>query len=354
MSRFVKQSTKKAGTAPGTLIHVGDRKMDHSRIFLMDYDQDHLTEQELESIEASFPFKDAPTVTWINIIGLHDIGLLEKIGHHFGIHPLVLEDIVHTGQRPKFEDFEDYLYTVFKMLTYDSQTGHVRSEQVSLIIGNHFVISYQEAEGDSFDPVRERIRKGKGRIRKSGCGYLTYALIDSIVDHYYDILEILGDKIETLEKMLIEEPKTIILEEIHTLKREMIFFRKQVWPVREMLNGLIKSESPILHESTTIYFSDVHDHVIQLMDIIESLKEVLSSMLDLYLSTVSNRMNDVMRVLTIIATIFIPLTFLAGIYGMNFEYMPELKWRGGYFALLAVMIAAGATMIFFFRKKKWL
>jgi magnesium transporter len=352
--RFIQKSSKKAGTAPGTLIHMGERGAGPVRISLIDYDGDNLTERPLADIEASFPLKELPTVTWINVDGLHDIDLMEAIGTHFGIHPLTLEDILNTAQRPKMEDFEGYLYLVLKMLSYDPEAEHIRAEQISILVGDKFVISLQETAGDVFDPVRERIQRAKGRIRKAGCGYLAYALLDAIVDHYYAVLEAVGEKIEDFEELLMEDPEPELLEDIHELKREMIYFRKQVWPVRELLNGLTKSDSPLLQESNRIFFDDVYDHTIQVIDTIESFRDILSSMLDLYLSTVSNRMNEVMKVLTIIATIFIPLTFVAGIYGMNFDFMPELHWRWGYFAVWGVMLVITAAMIFYFKRKKWL
>jgi magnesium transporter len=275
--------------------------------------------------------------------GLHELNVVEKMGAHFGIHPLVLEDIVHTGQRTKAEEFETYIYIVLKMLVYDETVDHITAEQVSLLLGPHILFSFQEKEGDVFEYVRERIRKARGRIRKSGCDYLAYALMDAVVDQYFAILERLGDKIEALEEQLLEQPTPQILEDIHHLKREMIFMRKQVWPLREVINSLIKDPSELIQETTHIYLRDVYDHTIQVIDTIESFRDVLSGLSDLYLSTVSNRMNEVMKVLTIMATIFIPLTFIAGIYGMNFEFMPELKWQwsypvlwggaGGYFCL---------------------
>ncbi len=352
--RFVKKSSKKAGMSPGTLIHVGERRTEPVRLSVIDYDEKNISERTLARIEESFPFKDQPTVTWINLDGIHDIALMEKIGAHFDIHPLTLEDIVNTGQRPKFEDFENYLYIVFKMLSYQPDAERITAEQVSLVVGENFVLSFQEKAGDIFDPIRERIRKGKGRIRKAGCGYLAYALIDAVVDHYFTILETVGERIEIVEERLIEDSTEPFSEIIHELKREMIFFRKQVWPVRELLNGLSKSDSPLLHESTRVFFADVYDHTIQVIDTIESFRDMLSGLLDLYLSTVSNRMNEVMKVLTIIATIFIPLTLVAGIYGMNFDYMPELHWRWGYFVVLGLMVAVTAAMILYFKRKNWL
>ncbi|WP_022666909.1 magnesium/cobalt transporter CorA [Desulfospira joergensenii] len=354
MPRFIKKSNKKSGSAPGTLILEGEARVETIKISLLDYDQDGITDKEIKNVEEAFPFKEKKSVSWIHIQGLHDIPLLEKLGRHFGIHNLTLEDIVNPGQRPKAEDFDDYLYVVFKQLTYDGSKERVGAEQISLIVGQNFLISFQETGRDYFKPVRERIRDGKGRIRKHGSGYLAYALMDASVDDYYNILSTVGDKIEDLEQDLLDNPEPSCLDQIHKSKREMIFFRKQVWPVREVLSKLMKSDSALLHESTDIFLADVYDHIIHVIDIIESFRELLSSMLDLYLSTVSNRMNEVMKVLTIIATIFIPLTFLAGIYGMNFEFMPELKWKWGYYILLVIMAGIGGIMVGYFKRKKWL
>ncbi|MBU1614655.1 magnesium/cobalt transporter CorA [bacterium] len=353
MSRFIKKRSKKAGLPPGSLVHIGERKTEKTRITIIDYDQAQLQEKEAGSIEECFAFKDNPTVTWINIDGLHQIEIIEKMGRHFNLHSLVLEDIVNTGQRPKMEDFEDYIFIVLKMLYYD-QKGGIKTEQVSLILGPNFVISFQEQEGDVFNPIRERIRKAKGRIRKMGADYLAYALMDTIVDNYFIILERLGEEIEDMEEELLTNPTTETLQKIHFLKREMILLRKSTWPLRELINGLERTESPLIQESTDVYLRDVYDHTIQVIDTVETFRDMISGMLDIYLSSISNKMNEVMKVLTIIATIFIPLTFLAGVYGMNFRYMPELEWHGGYFVVLLVMAAVGMSMVIYFRKKRWL
>jgi magnesium transporter len=354
MPKFMKKLSKKAGFSPGTLVHIGERKTEETRITLIDYDQKELQEKELETIEECFPCKDKPTVSWINIDGVHDIETIQKIGTHFSIHPLVLEDIVNTGHRPKAEDFDDYVYIVLKMLYFDQEENQVRSEQVSLILGSSFLISFQEQPGDVFDTVRDRIRKGKGRIRRAGADYLAYALMDAIVDQYFHVMEIFGEKIEALEEELVENPKTQTLETIHNMKREMIYFRKQVWPLREVVGGLARGEYPAISEFTAVYLRDVYDHTIQVIDTLESLRDVLGGMLDLYLSTISNRMNEVMKVLTIMATIFIPLTFIAGIYGMNFKYMPELEWHWGYFMVWGIMALVVLAMVVYFKKRTWL
>jgi len=354
MLKFTKKISKKSGTAPGTLMHIGEKKTDRARITVVDYVADQLREQELETIEDALQFKDLPTATWLNIDGIHDIDLVEKIGKYFNIHPLTLEDIVNAGQRPKVEEFEDYLYFVLKVLHIDEETNEIRSEQVSLVLGNNFLISFQEVQGDVFEPVRERIRRGRGRIRKGGVDYLAYALIDAVVDHYFVILEKIGVVIEALEEDLLAEPTVETMQSIHDMKRELIYLRKQVWPIREVINTVAKGELSLVQENTGVFFRDVYDHTIQIVDTIESYRDVLSGMLDLYLSTISNRMNEVMKVLTIIATIFIPITFVAGIYGMNFKYMPELEWKWGYPAVWSLIGGIVLGMIVFFRRKKWL
>ena len=354
MRRSIKRHAKKAGSSPGTLIHIGEKRLEQTRITLIDFDEAQFQERLIETVEEAFPLRELPTATWINIDGLHDIDIIEKTGRHFDIHPLILEDILNTGHRPKAEEFENMLFVVLKMLDYDKAAGKIRSEQFSLVLGSNFLITFQEVQGDVFDLVRERIRKPQTRIRKSGCDYLAYALIDAIVDHYFIILEALGDKIEDLEAELLDDPSQRTMAIIHGLKQEMIYVRKHIWPIREIINGLVKNESPLVQEQTHVYFRDVYDHTIQVIDTIESYRDVLSGMLDIYLSSVSNKMNEIMKVLTIIATIFIPITFVAGIYGMNFKYMPELDWRWGYFMVWILIVVVAGIMIGYFKKKQWL
>lgn len=354
MGRFYKKRSRKAGLPPGTLVHIGEKRTEKVRISLIDYDEERFEEKQMERVEQCFPFKDTPTVTWINIDGIHQTDIIEKIGAHFDLHPLIMEDIVNTAQRPKMEDFGNYMFIVLKMLSYNEKTEEVEAEQVSLILGSNFVISFQEKEGDVFDPVRGRLRNGKGRIKKMGADYLAYRLMDAIVDNYFAILEKLGEKVETLEDLLVESPGQEALHDIRNLKSEMIFLRKSVWPLREVVSGMQRGESLLIKDSTTIYLRDVHDHTVQVIDTIEAFRDILAGMMDIYLSSVSNRMNSIMKVLTIIATIFIPLTFIVGIYGMNFEYMPELHTKWGYPAVLFIMLAVVAVMLGYFKKKKWL
>jgi len=328
--------------------------METVRITVMDYDEQNFEEKEVRSIEECFPFKSTPTVTWINIDGIHNVEVIEKLGKEFEMHPLILEDILDTGQRPKCEDLERYIFIVLKMLGYDEKKDVVTAEQVSLVLGSNFVISFQECVGDVFEQIRERIRGAKGRIRKMGADYLAYVLIDTVVDNYFVILEKLGERIESIEEELVAEPDEKTLHQIHSVKREMISLRKSIWPLREVVNGLQRTESALVADTTSVYLRDVYDHTIQVIDTIESFRDTVSGMVDIYLSSISNRMNAVMKVLTIIATIFIPLTFIAGVYGMNFKYMPELGWRWSYPLVWLIIIIVGGCMLVYFRKKKWL
>jgi len=354
MRKLMRRSSKKAGLPPGVLVHVGEKKVESPKVTIFDYDGDHFQEREAASVDECIPFKDTPTVTWINIAGIHDVEILRSLGDCYSIHPLVLEDILNTEQRPKLEDFEAYLFVVAKMLYLESGTSQVRAEQISVIVGPNFVISFQETEEDVFEGVRERIRSGRGRLRQRGADYLAYALLDAVVDGYFVILETIGGELEDIEDQLIEDPSGTILQTVYEMKRELIFLRKSVWPLREVLAVLSRQESDLVKQETIAYLRDVYDHTIQVIDTIESLRDLVAGMHDTYLSSVSNRMNEVMKVLTIFATIFIPLTFIAGIYGMNFEWMPELRWHWSYPILLLVMLAAGISMLAYFRKRRWL
>lgn len=354
MARFFKKMAQKAGLPPGTLVHIGPSRDEKVKITIIDYDEAHCREEVMASAAECLPFKDEPTVTWVNVDGIHQLDLLEDIGKCFNLHPLVLEGIANTDQRPKTEDFGEYLFIILKMLTYDADTGDVNTEHVGLVLGPNYVLSFQENEGDVFDAVRDRIRIPESRIRKMGADYLAYALIDAVVDNYFVILEQIGETVGSLEEDLVANPKPETLHQIHDLKQEMIILRKSVWPLREVVNGLIRGDSKLVRESTGIFLKDVYDHTIQVIDGVETYRDVLAGMLDLYLSTVSNKMNEVIKVLTIIATLFIPLTFVAGIYGMNFQYMPELGWRWGYPAIWLVIVGIIVLMLTYFRRKKWL
>ena len=353
MSRLINSSAKKIGASPGSAVFVGKKRSDKIRISVIDYDEAGCREKEFDRPEDCFSCKVSPSVSWINIDGLHETDIIETFGKEYGLHPLVVEDILNTHQRPKIEIFDDYIFVSIKMLSMDKQ-NRVASEQVSLIMGEKFVLSFQEKEGDVFDSLRKRIREGKGRIRKQGTDYLLYAILDVIVDNYFLILENFGDRVEAFDEELMREPKSSTLKEIYNMKREILYLRKSVWPLREAVSNLERSESELIEQKTVPFLRDLYDHTIQIIDAVETNRDLLSGMLDLYLSSVSNKMNEVMKVLTIIATIFIPLTFIAGIYGMNFEYMPELGWKYAYFSVWILMVIVGAAMLVFFRRKKWL
>jgi magnesium transporter len=354
MSRHRHKLSKKAGMPPGTLHPNGEPRTGPVRITVIDYDADHVEERKVEAIEECYPYRDTATVTWINIDGLANTEVIEKIGRHFSIHPLILEDLLNTDQRPKMEDLEDYLYLNLKMLMLPEGSREIKVEHVSLIIGKNYLISFQEDIGDVFDPVRERIRKEGGRVRKSGPDYLAYSLIDNIVDNYFGVMEKIEEWVESLEEELVVNATRESLQKINRLKKDMIFLRKAVWPLREMILALERMESPLIRQDTRIYLRDVYDHAIQVIDTLETFRDMVSGMIDIYLSSLSFKMNEIMKVLTLIATIFIPLTFVAGVYGMNFRNMPELAWEFGYYAVWGIMIAIVVIMLVYFRKRQWI
>jgi len=345
---------KKPGTSPGTLVYSGDRKTENVRISVIDYNPADLTARQVDDIADCARYRDTERVSWINIDGLHDEAVLETIGRQYQIHPLVLEDILSPNQRPKMEDYKDYLYLVLRMITYNNEREEIDDEQFSLILGPHFVLTFQEKPGDVFDGVRKRLHNPDGRLRNMDRDYLAYALMDAIVDHYYVVLDSLGEKIVAVEEDLMEDNSGAILEQIHNLKREMIFLRKAIWPLREVIAQIMRGEVELFSRTTQVYLRDVYDHTIQVIDTIESYRDMLSSLLDLYMSSLSNRMNEVMKVLTIIATIFIPITFIVGVYGMNFDWMPELHWKWAYPVVWGVMIIITVFMLILFRRKRWL
>jgi magnesium transporter len=345
---------KHIGKAPGTLVYTGKKTEKQLQIESFDYTKDTLTENVLTNIEDARSYKETDSVTWINVDGLNSLSEIENIGKQYDLHPLVLEDIVNTTQRPKIDEYDDYLFIVLKMLYYDKDENVV-IEQVSLVLGKNYVLSFQESEGDVFDTVRDRIRLGNGRIRGLKSDYLLYALIDAVVDHYFSIIETLGNKIEDLENDLFEgHAKDNINIEVQQLKREILKVRRAIFPLREIINRIEKGEHPLIFKRTITYYRDIYDHLIQVSENIDIYREMIWSLMDMYMSTISNRMNEVMKVLTIMSSIFIPLTFLAGIYGMNFEYIPELKYHNGYFILLGVMFAMFILMLVYFKRKKWL
>jgi len=352
--KALRKPSQTRGLPPGTPVYVGPEKAREVRITVIDYGPDGVVERKLADPAECRPFKDQPTVTWVNVDGIHNPAVMQTLAEVFGLHPLVQESVLNTEQRPKLEDFDAYLFTVFKMLQWDEEHTRVATEQVSLIFGKGFVLSFQERPGDVFDAVRDRIRNAKGRIRKMGADYLAYSLIDAVVDGYFAVLEKLGDRLEVLEERLIDRPQPRTMREIHHLKREALLLRKSIWPLREVISGMQRTESKLITRETGVYLRDVYDHTIQVIDTMETIRDLLAGMVDTYLSNVSNRMNEVMKVLTIIATIFIPLTFVAGIYGMNFDYMPELHQKWAYPAVLVLMAVVAGGMVLYFRRKRWI
>jgi len=345
---------KQVGLAPGTIVYTGDKEKNDLYIEVFEYNKSEFEEKELSSVEGVFEYVDSEPVTWINVNGLVHTDAIEKIGEHYKFHPLVIEDIANIQQRPKADEYEDYLYVVLKMLYFNDKEELV-IEHISFVLGENYVISFQESEGDVFDGVRNRIRTNKGRIRSMGSDYLLYALMDAIVDNYFSFLELLGEKIELLEDDLFEEkPNDDIVYDIQNLKREILKIRRAVFPLREVVSRIDKSEHKLIHEKTQHYLRDLYDHIIQVSENIEISREMIWGLMDMHMTTISNKMNEVMKVLTIIASIFIPLTFLAGIYGMNFEYIPELKYKYGYHTLWVVMIVIFFSLLYYFKRKKWL
>jgi magnesium transporter len=354
MSKLIKKSSKKAGLPPGTLVHIGEKLTEKTRITVVEYDGRGFEEKELKDLETCYLSPPEPAVTWVNVVGIQQVEVLEKVGSCFVVHPLALEDILNTEQRPKVEDYGEDLFLVVKLLSYNEKKDEIESEQISLILRPNALLSFQEREGDDFAPVKGRLRAGKGRLRKMGADYLAYTLLDIVVDQYFVVLEKLGERVEVLEGKLLADPGTATLQKIQKLKKEMLLLRKWIWPLREVISSLERGEFPGIRESTRIYLRDVYDHAIQVMDSIEIYRDMLSGMVDIYLSSLNNRMSAVMKVLTLIATIFMPLTFLAGVYGMNFKHMPELDWPWAYPLVLILMAIIAILMLILFRRKKWL
>jgi len=354
--RIIRRRGKKAGASPGTMVHTGEKRVDRPRITLIRYDAESFESEEIErsDIAACFPPPETDRVIWLNIDGLHDTDLLHELGQRAGLHPLIVEDIVSVGQRPKQEEYESHHYIVLRMLRFNETDHQVEEEQLSIVVGPGYVLSFQESVGDSFDPVRERLRQARGQIRARGSDYLAYALMDAVVDEYFGVIEKIGDRIEDLEQDVILDPRQETASTIHHLKNELLVMRRAVWPLRDLFNALLRDDSPLFTDLTRVYLRDAYDHAVQVIDNTETMRDLTAGLLDMYLSSVSNRMNETMKVLTVIATIFIPLTFLAGVYGMNFDFMPELHWTWSYPVLWIVMIGLGVTMFIWFRRKSWL
>jgi magnesium transporter len=354
MTGSLTNHAEKRGLPPGSLIHIGHVLEAVTRMSVIDYSKTHLLERQIESLEEILEFRDSDSTTWVIVEGLRDVGIIEKIGLQFGIHPLVLEDILNTHQRPKLEEYDNYLYIVLKSLRPETETFSVNYEQISLVVMENFVFTFKEKTDDLLQPIMQRIRNSKGRIKSQGADYLTYAILDTVVDQNFVLIDALDEMVTTLEDELYSHPTQETLKKIQRIKREVISIRKHVSPVRELMAGLLRSESGLIHADTHIYLRDVSDHTIRVIESVESHRDILSSLVEIYISTVSNRMNEVMKVLTVFASIFIPLTFLTGIYGMNFEFMPELSWRWAYPVLWVVFISISVGLLVYFKRRKWL
>ena len=350
----IKKFAGKTGLSPGTLTPVEGKSSHPVKLTRIYYNPADLEESSLESPEQLSALSDPETgVSWLNLDGIHNIDWIREMGERYEIHPLAQEDIVNSAQRAKFDEFDNSLYMVLRMLSYNDSKDCVEDEQISLLLKPGLLLSFQEHPGDVFAGVRLRINEGRKRLRSGGSDYLAYALIDAIVDHYFVVLEKLGERIELLEEEVTNRPSPATLEKIHNCKRELLFLRKSVWPLREVISSVQREESPLFVPETLLFMRDVYDHTIQVIDTVETYRDIVSGLVDLYLSSVSHRMNEVMKVLTIIATIFIPLTFIAGIYGMNFARMPELQWDLGYPVVLGVMLIVALIMILFFKRRHW-
>jgi magnesium transporter len=356
---LLRRSSQKAGMPPGSSVHVGEQKVENVSITIIDYDDENFKRYTPATLEECFAHRETPSNTWVNIDGLHEVDTINRIGAGFGLHPLTIEDVLNTTQRPKFDVYDDYVYLVVRMHSYDDDQQTIMTEQLSIILGKSFVLTFQERPGDIFDAIRERIKTGRGKIRKMADDYLAYSLIDAVVDSYFAVLEKIGEEIELLEENLMDNPVPDTLPRVHFLKREMILMRKSIWPLRDVISALQREEVPLISESIQIYLRDLYDHTIQVLDTVETFRDMISGMVEIYLSSISNRMNEVMKVLTIYAAIFIPLTLIASIYGMNFNAekspfnMPELNWYFGYPFALGLMVLVGLVMMFLFKRKGW-
>ena len=346
------KNKKTAGAPPGTLVFTGERKAEKARILYTKYNEVDIAHREISKKE--IPDPEDNHVNWYDIHGLHNVELIEGIGQKFGIHPLVLEDILDVNQRPKFEEYSDGLYLIIRMLRFNEVALEVETEQISIYVKEGIVLSFQENTESTFSAVIDRLLAGRGKIRQRGADYLAYALMDVTVDNYYTILDKVEDVTEKTEERILNSPDSKIKSQIHNLKLQMLLLRKSVSPLREAINRFSDTDSPILKESSQVFIRDLYDHTIQVMDMVETYRDILNGLYDLYLSEISFKMNSVMQVLTIISTIFIPLTFLAGIYGMNFDHIPELHYRYSYPILWAVMITIAGILVVYFKRKNWI
>jgi len=348
-----KKRSTKTGLPPGSLVHLGDQKLDHARVTLVDYGPDGLAERQFETLAESRAYTPTQPMQWLNVYGLHEPEVLAEIGRRFNLHPLVLEDILNTDQRPKLDEYGDYLFVVARFFDYDAKSMSVTSEQVSIVIGHQFVLSFQEKPTGNFNPVRDRLRQDRGPIRRAGADYLAYALLDTVVDRYFAVLESLGERVEELEEELMKKPSTRVLGTLHHLRREATTLRRAVWPLREAINGLARNNQ-FFSAEVQPYLRDIYDHTVHVIESLETIRDLIAGLLEIYLSTVSNRVNREVRVLTVIAVIFLPSSLLAGIFGMNFKVMPLLANPDGFTLIIGLMLGVAATLALLFWRRKWL
>jgi magnesium transporter len=354
MKKTRKLRSQKSGLAPGTLVHVGERRTDQPDIALFEYDAAALKETRFDSLAASRGHVRGPGTLWLNVHGLHEPEVMSEIGRRFALHPLVLEDILNTDQRPKVDDYGDYLYIVARFFEYDAATGSISSDQVSIVLGADFVLTFQERPTGTFDPVRERLRGDKGLIRKLGADYLAYSLLDNLVDRYFTVLEQLTERTESLEDQLLQKTSPALLREIHDIKRETLVMRRAVWPLREVINSLVRADERYFKPETQPYLRDVYDHTVHVIESLEGIRDLIAGMLDIYLSGISNRVNMEVRILTVITTLFMPAALIAGIFGMNFRHMPLLEDHGGFLVALGMMATIAVVMATVFWRRRWL
>lgn len=343
----------KLGKAPGTISYMGDKERSDSVIYSTTYNADGFETNEFENLDQFFKEERADKITWVNVVGITDEPFIEKLGKHYNLNPLVLEDIVNTEQRPKIDEYDDYIFGIFRML-YISEEEEIIGEHIAIVLHENTVLVFQEVKADVFNGLRERITGKLGRIRTRGADYLFFALLDAIVDNYFLAIENLNNRIENLEEEVYQNPEPIVAQNIQQLKKEILKIRRWIYPVKELISRLIDSENPKITKDTKLFLRDVLDHAIEINESLQIYREMSMSLMEMYMSNMSNKMNEVMKVLTIMASIFIPLTFIAGIYGMNFDHMPELHYKYGYYVVWIVMIVLFVGMMIYFKKKKWL
>lgn len=354
MTKVLKSRVKKFGLPPGSLVITNENNVDQAVLSVVDFNKDQVIENKNATIEECLIFLDNPTITWINIKGINDPKMMETLGKHFDLHPLMQEDILNTGQRCKLDDYKSTLFIVMRIFYYNSGKQILEDEQISLVLGSNYVLSFLEGKHDIFNSIRERINAEGSRLRNSGADYLCYALIDCIVDHHFLILETLELEIDKIDIEVFNRPNNKTLQKIQKAKKEIINLKKGVWPAREVISQLRRMDSPLISDNTKLFLHDVYDHTIQAIDTIESFRDILAGMLEVYLSNISLRMNEIMKVLTMVSTTFVPMTFIASIYGMNFDYMPELHTKYGYFVALGLMLTILCSMLVYFRSKRWI